>query len=137
MPYENPSNQQLKDILQSSKNIAVVGLSDQPMRTSHMIAKAMQDAGYNIIPVNPTIEETLGKKAYASLKEVEEDIDIINVFRRSEYLPEIAQEAAETNAKVFWAQQGVYSEEAYDYLKNKEITVVMDSCIKVVHSMLL
>lgn len=137
MVYDDPSNQQLKEILETSKNIAVVGLSDQPFRTSYMIAKAMEEAGYNIIPVNPSINEALGKKAYSSLEEVEEDIDIVNVFRRSEFLPEHAKEAAKTNAKVFWAQQGVYNEEAYRYLKDKDFTVVMDSCIKVIHSMLL
>lgn len=137
MPYEDPSNQELKDILESSRNIAVVGLSDQPSRTSYMIAKAMQEKGYNIIPVNPSIKEALGKKAYPSLTEVEEDIDIVNVFRRSEALPAHAKEAAETNAKVFWAQQGVYNEEAYDFLKERGFTVVMDSCIKVLHSMLI
>lgn len=137
MPYEDPSNQELKNILESSKNIAVIGLSDQPFRTSYMISKAMEEAGYNIIPVNPSIKEAMGKKAYSSLAEVEEDIDIINVFRRSEFLSEHAREAAETNAKVFWAQQGVYNEEAYNYLEEKNFTVIMDSCIKVIHSMLI
>lgn len=134
MAYHHPPKQQLKEILESSQNIAVVGLSDQPHRTSYMVSKAMEEAGYNIIPVNPTIKETLGKKAYPSLDDVEEPIDIINVFRRSEYLPGLAKEAAETDAKVFWAQQGVYSEEAYHYLNERNITVVMDTCIKVAHA---
>ncbi|GGH73993.1 CoA-binding protein [Compostibacillus humi] len=136
MTWENPSNEELKQILEDAKTIAVVGLSDNPERTSYQIAKIMQEIGYRIIPVNPMIEEVLGEKAYPSLSDVPEDIDIINVFRRSEFLPDIAKEAAKTNAKVFWAQQGIVNEEAYSYLKERGWTVVMDLCIKVVHAVL-
>lgn len=85
---QNPSKAEIKEILQRSKRIAVVGLSDRPDRTSHMVSKAMQDAGYEIIPVNPTIDEALGVKAVSSLKEIDGPIDIVNVFRRSEQLME-------------------------------------------------
>ena len=136
MTWENPSNEELKQILEDAKTIAVVGLSDNPERTSYQIAKIMQEIGYRIIPVNPMIEEVLGEKAYPSLSDVPEDIDIINVFLRSEFLPDIAKEAAKTNAKVFWAQQGIVNEEAYSYLKERGWTVVMDLCIKVVHAVL-
>jgi len=136
LTWENPSNEELKQILEDAKTIAVVGLSDNPERTSYQIAKIMQEIGYRIIPVNPMIEEVLGEKAYPSLSDVPEDIDIINVFRRSEFLPDIAKEAAKTNAKVFWAQQGIVNEEAYSYLKERGWTVVMDLCIKVVHAVL-
>lgn len=136
MAWENPGNDQIKQILESSKTIAVVGLSDNPERTSYQIAKAMQDNGYKIIPVNPMVEKVLGEKAYGSLTDVKEEIDIINVFRRSEFLPDIAKEAAETNCKVLWAQQGVVNEEAYHYLKERDFTVIMDLCIKVLHSVL-
>ncbi|MYL33290.1 CoA-binding protein [Pontibacillus yanchengensis] len=134
MAFKNPSNDRIKDILETSKTIAVVGLSDNPSRTSYQISKEMQNSGYNIIPVNPTIEESLGVKAVDSLKDINEPIDIINVFRRSEYLPDIAREAVQTDAKVFWAQQGVVSEEAADYLQEYDVTVLMDTCIKVAHS---
>lgn len=97
----HPSKQEIGRILKSSKRIAVVGLSDQPHRTSYMVSKAMQDAGYEIIPVNPTIDEALGVKAVASLKEIKEPVDIVNVFRRSEFLPEVAEEFLEIDAPVF------------------------------------
>ncbi|WP_053219544.1 CoA-binding protein [Virgibacillus senegalensis] len=134
MAYQAPGKQEMKSVLEEAKTIAVVGLSDKRERTSYQIAKAMQDAGYRIIPVNPEIDETLGEKAYDSLTEVEEDFDIINVFRRSEYLEDIAKQAVETNAKVFWAQQGVFNEKAYEFLKENGFTVIMDMCIKVAHS---
>lgn len=136
MTWENPSNDELRNILETSKTIAVVGLSDSPKRTSYQIAKAMQETGYRIIPVNPMVDEVLGEKAYPSLSDVKEKIDIINVFRRPEFLPDIAKEAAETSCKVFWAQQGIVNEEAYQYLKDRGFTVIMDLCIKVVHSVL-
>ncbi|MEC1007082.1 MULTISPECIES: CoA-binding protein [Bacillus] len=131
---QNPSKAEIKEILQRSKRIAVVGLSDRPDRTSHMVSKAMQDAGYEIIPVNPTIDEALGVKAVSSLKEIDGPIDIVNVFRRSEQLPEVAEEFLETDAPVFWAQQGLVNEEAYQMLKEKGRTVIMDLCIKVAHA---
>lgn len=99
-----PSNEQLREILENAKTIAVVGLSDNPERTSYQIAKEMQNLGYKIIPVNPNVDEVLGEKAYSSLAEIEEPIDIINVFRRSEHLMDVAQDALKTNCKVFWAQ---------------------------------
>ncbi|WP_404452739.1 CoA-binding protein [Virgibacillus necropolis] len=137
MAIENPSNEKVKQVLQESKNLAVVGLSDNPNRTSYQVSKIMQDKGYHIIPVNPMVDEVLGQKSYASLKDVDEPIDIINVFRRSEYLPAIAEEAAGTKANVFWAQLGIENEEAYAYLKDRDFTVIMDTCIKVAHSMLI
>ncbi len=98
---QNPSKSEIKEILDRSKRIAVVGLSDRPDRTSYMVSKAMQDEGYEIIPVNPTIDEALGVKAVASLKDVEGPIDIVNVFRRSERLPGVAEEFLQTDAPVF------------------------------------
>ncbi|RWZ60376.1 CoA-binding protein [Halobacillus fulvus] len=134
MTFQNPSKEEIKRILDESKTIAVVGLSDKPHRTSYQVSEAMQKAGYRIIPVNPTISESLGERSYASLKDVDEPIDIINVFRRSEYLPDVAREAANIRAKSFWAQQGVFHEEAYDELKDTDQVVIMDTCIKVAHA---
>jgi len=136
MAWENPSNEQIKEILETAKTIAVVGLSNNPERTSYQISEIMQENGYRIIPVNPTIDEVLGEKAYASLEEIPEEVDIINVFRRPEFLPDIAKDAAKTNCRVFWAQQGVVNQEAYDYLKERNFTVMMDLCIKVQHAVL-
>ncbi|HLS23947.1 MAG TPA: CoA-binding protein [Pseudogracilibacillus sp.] len=136
MAWENPPKEEIKEILDEAKTIAVVGLSDNPERTSYEISKAMQEAGYKIIPVNPMVDTVLGEKAYDSLLDIEEDIDIINVFRRSVFLPEIAAQAIQTNCKVFWAQQGVVNEEAYHLLKENNFTVIMDLCIKVAHAVL-
>jgi len=136
MSWTNPSNEEMASILKGAKTIAVVGLSNNPNRTSYQISKAMQDNGYKIIPVNPMIDHVLGEKAYASLTDVKEPIDIINVFRRSEFLPAIADEAIKTDCRVFWAQQGVVNEEAYTILQKNNFTVIMDVCIKVVHAVL-
>lgn len=136
MTWQNPTNETISTILKEAKTIAVVGLSDNPERTSYQVTKAMQQAGYKIIPVNPMVDSVLGEKAYASLADIEEQIDIINVFRRSEFLPAIAKEALKTNSKVFWAQQGVANEDAYQLLKENDFTVIMDLCIKVAHAVL-
>jgi uncharacterized protein len=135
MTITNPSRQEIGDLLKKAKRIAVVGLSDDPERTSYMVSKAMQNAGYEIIPVNPTITEVLGEKAVATLKDIEGHVDIVNVFRRSEYLLEVAREFVEIDADIFWAQSGLINQEAYDYLTEKGYTVIMDRCIKVEHAM--
>jgi predicted CoA-binding protein len=135
MSISIPSREEIGNILKKSKRIAVVGLSDQPNRTSYMVSKAMQDAGYEIIPVNPTIKEVLGVKAVGSLKEIKGHIDIVNVFRRSEHLLPVAEEFLEIDADVFWAQLGLVNEEAYQLLKEKGFTVIMDRCIKVEHAL--
>ncbi|PPA71936.1 CoA-binding protein [Jeotgalibacillus proteolyticus] len=132
---ENPSRENIGALLKQAKTIAVIGLSDNPSRTSYGVSKAMQDAGYKIIPVNPTIKEALGVKAVSSLKEIEEKIDIVNVFRRSEFLPELAEEFLQTDAPIFWTQLGVVDEEVFNNLSGQERTVIMDRCIKVEHSL--
>ncbi|GAA0496398.1 CoA-binding protein [Salinibacillus aidingensis] len=134
MTIQNPEQDKIKEILEEAKTIAVVGLSDNPERTSYQISKIMQENGYRIIPVNPKVNEVLGEKAYPALKDIDIPFDIINVFRRSEFLPEIAEEAVQTDASIFWAQQGVENEEAYQYLKQHDFTVIMDTCIKVAHA---
>lgn len=135
MTITNPSRNEIGAILKKAKRIAVVGLSDNPARTSYMVSKAMQDAGYEIIPVNPTVSDVLGVKAVATLKDIEGHVDIVNVFRRSEFLPDVAKEFTEIDADIFWAQLGIENQEAYDYLTEKGYTVIMDRCIKVEHAM--
>lgn len=137
MAYEHPDNETVRQALTETKTIAVVGLSDKEYRTSYQIAKEMQDAGYRIIPVNPMVDNVLGEKSYASLLDVEEPFEMINVFRRSEHLPALAKEAVQTDAKIFWAQQGVMDDDAYDYLKDHDFTVMMDMCLKVAHAVLM
>lgn len=135
MTIINPSRNEIGLILKKAKRIAVVGLSDNPERTSYMVSKAMQDAGYEIIPVNPAVTEVLGIKAVPTLKEIEGHVDIVNVFRRSEFLLDVAKEFTEIDADIFWAQLGLENQEAYDYLTEKGYTVIMDRCIKVEHAM--
>lgn len=135
MTIENPTRTEIGEVLKKSKTIAVVGLSDKPERTSYMVSKAMQDAGYRIIPVNPTVDEVLGEKAVSLLKDIKEHVDIVNVFRRSEFLMDVAKEFVEIDADVFWAQLGVQDEDTYKLLKEKDYTVIMDRCIKVEHAM--
>ncbi len=135
--FENPSLDELRDILTRSKSIAVVGLSDQPERESYMVAKEMQKRGYKIIPVNPKIDEVLGEKAYASLKDIPEAVDIVDVFRRSDALPGVVQEAVQLSVPVIWAQQGIYSEEAAEIAKASGKMMVMDRCIMLMHSLLI
>ena len=130
----NPSREEIGTILRKAKRIAVIGLSDNPSRTSFSVSKVMQDEGYEIIPVNPTIEEALGVKAVSSLQEIEGKIDIVNIFRRSEFLPDLAAEFLKTDAPVFWSQLGVVDEQVFNELKAAGRTVVMDRCIKVEHA---
>jgi predicted CoA-binding protein len=136
--FQNPTDEQRAALLREAKNIAVVGMSDNPERTSYLIAEAMQRAGYRIFPVNPNLKEpVLGEKPYASLKEIGEPIDIVNVFRRSEFVMPVAEEAVEVGAKAIWMQLGVVNEEAACYAREHGLTVVMDRCIKVDHAILL
>jgi uncharacterized protein len=134
MSIENPSRNEIGAILKKAKRIAVVGLSSNPERTSYQVTEAMQKAGYEIIPVNPTIDTALGVKAVSSLKEIDGHVDIVNVFRRSEQLFDVAKEFDEIDADVFWAQLGLENEEAYEFLKSKGYTVIMNRCIKVEHA---
>ncbi|PQD94487.1 CoA-binding protein [Pradoshia eiseniae] len=132
---QNPSRQEIGEILKKAKKIAVVGLSDNPDRTSYMVSKAMQDNGYEIIPVNPAVKEVLGVKAIGSLKELNEHVDIVNVFRRSEFVMDLAKDFLEIDADVFWTQLDVIDEEAFQMLKENGRKVIMDRCIKVEHAL--
>ncbi|OMF49022.1 CoA-binding protein [Paenibacillus peoriae] len=133
MAFENPSREEIKTILEQVGNIAVVGLSDKSDRTSYMVSYAMQKRGYRIIPVNPAAagQTILGETCYASLAEVPEPVELVNVFRRSEYCAEVAREAATIGAKILWLQQGIISQEAADIAQEHGMTVIMDRCIKV------
>lgn len=128
---ENPTDQQLKTLFNQTKRIAVVGLSNNPERTSYQVSHIMKNAGYEIIPVNPMIDEALGEKAVSSLQDIEGDVDIVNVFRRSEYLLDIAKDTIHIKAHCFWAQLGITNEEAYSLLKKNNIMTIMDRCIQV------
>ena len=116
-------------ILDGAKTVAVVGLSDKPDRPSHNVARYLREKGYRVIPVNPMIRETLGEKSYGSLSEIPGDVDLVDVFRKSETVPAIAEEAIRIGAKYFWMQEGVVNEEARTRLAAAGIPVVMDRCV--------
>jgi hypothetical protein len=119
----------ITDLLKKAKTIAVVGLSDSPLRPSHGVAAYMQSQGYKIIPVNPNIEEALGETAYPSLLDVPEKIDIVNVFRRPEFVPGIVEQAIQLKVPAIWLQESVIHPAAAQKARDSGILVVMDECI--------
>ncbi len=123
----------IPELLQEAKTIAVVGLSSKPDRSSYGVSAYMQQRGYKIIPVTPAETEVLGEKAYARLEDVPDKIDIVNVFRRSEYVPDIVDSAIAIGAKAIWTQLGVVHEEAAEKAEKAGLTVIMDRCIAVEH----
>ena len=116
-------------MLERYQTIAVVGLSSQKWRPSYGVSQYMQEAGYRIIPVNPHETEVLGEKAYASLEDVPEPFDIVDIFRRPEYVPDIVAAAIRRNARVIWMQLGVVNEAAATRAREAGLEVVMDRCI--------
>ncbi|HEM3525800.1 CoA-binding protein [Streptococcus suis] len=132
--FQNPSQDIIFDYLKNTKTIAVVGLSSREETAAYRVSKLMQEAGYKIIPVNPKAAggTILGELVYSSLAEIDQPIDIVDVFRRSEFLPEVAQEFIQSNAKVFWAQLGLESQEAEKLLRQAgRNDIVMNKCIKI------
>lgn len=119
----------IRELLRKAKTIAVVGLSDSPLRPSHGVSAYMQLQGYRIIPVNPNYEFVLGEKSYPSLLDVPEKIDIVNVFRRSEFVPPIVDQAIQIKAPAIWMQEEVVNEPAAQKARENGIFVVMDKCI--------
>jgi len=124
----------IREILERGKTLAVVGLSSKVMRPSHGVADYMQRHGYRVIPVNPHEETVLGEKVYASLDDVPDPIDIVVIFRRPEFVPEIVQSAIRKGAQVVWMQEGVIHEEAAQAARRAGLEVVMDRCILKEHA---
>lgn len=138
--FKNPSDGIVKHYLENSKVIAVVGLSDREEATSHRVSKEMQERGYRIIPVNPRAAggQILGETVYASLKDIPFSIDIVDIYRRSEFLPDVARDFLEADATIFWAQLGLENEEAEQILRAAgRDDIVMDRCIKQEHTRLI
>ncbi|MGH9494013.1 MAG: CoA-binding protein [Candidatus Sulfotelmatobacter sp.] len=124
-----PQSDPIAELLKVAKTIAVVGLSDDPVRPSHGVSAYMQSHGYRIIPVNPHIKSSLGEKAYATLLEVPAKIDIVNVFRRSEFVDEVVDQAIQLKVPALWMQEEVINEKAAEKARQAGIFVVMDRCI--------
>jgi predicted CoA-binding protein len=124
---------EIKEILTSYKTIAIVGISNKPDKDSYIVAEYLLNQGYKIIPVNPNIDTVLGLKAYPDLISIPEDIEIVDIFRRPEFVDEIVDQAIEKGAKVVWMQLGVINESAAEKARKAGLKVVMNKCIKVEH----
>ena len=131
------NDETMKEILQSAKTIASVGLSSNLDKESYWIGSYLKDQGYRLIPVNPTADEILGEKAYADLESIPDQIDVVQVFRRSEDVPPVVDSAIKAGAKVVWMQAGIVNEEAAQKAREAGLEVVMDACMRITHQRLI
>ncbi len=129
MVFNNPSPVVIRALLQRARRIAVVGLSPQPNRPSYGVTRHMQQFGYQVVPVRPMVAEVLGEKAYSSLLELPFPVDIVNVFRAAEHIPQLVEECIQVACPVIWIQQGIIHEQAAQRAKEAGLIVVMDRCI--------
>ena len=129
IPSENPTPEEIRAILASARTIAVVGLSDKPDRDSYRVAAYLQRAGYRILPVNPAVSQVLGEKAVPSLRDLAEPVDVVDIFRRPEAVPEIVEDAIAIGAKVVWMQDGIVHEAAADRARAAGLKVVTSRCM--------
>jgi predicted CoA-binding protein len=136
VPHHNPTDQELIALLTGATTIAIVGASSNPDKASYGIMQKLQKVGYRVIPINPRETEILGERSYASLTDVPERIDIVDVFRRPEDTPSIADDAVAIGAKALWLQTGISNEDAAARASAGGLTVVMDTCIGATHSLL-
>ena len=127
--FQNPSEEEIKSLLEHVRTIAVIGLSPQPSRPSHLVASNLKRFGYCIVPVRPAVEQVLGEKAYASLREVPDKIDMVDVFRAPEHVDAIVDDCMTLGIKAIWLQDGVVNEAAALRAQAAGITVVMDRCV--------
>uniref|UniRef100_A0A7C2SLW4 CoA-binding protein n=2 Tax=Thermoanaerobaculum aquaticum TaxID=1312852 RepID=A0A7C2SLW4_9BACT len=134
-PLANASDEEIKAILEEAKTVAVVGLSDNPERESYQVAAYLKAQGYRIIPVNPNVQEVLGERAYPTLGDIPKDIkvDVVDIFRRPEFIPEIVDQAIARGAKAVWMQKGLAHNAAADKARAAGLAVVMDRCMMVEH----
>lgn len=137
MPHDNPTEDAMAALLRAATTIAVVGCSPKPERASHQVAAYLLAHGFQVIPVYPREEYILGRKVYRSLQEIPEKVDIVDVFRRAEHTPPIAEAAVEIGAGALWLQQGIVSEQAWHIADAAAMPCIMDRCIAVMHRLLL
>ncbi len=137
MTYSNPSDTKEREILESAKTIAVVGFSNDPTRTSYQIGTFLRKMGYKVYAVNPTVSEIDGEKTYPSLADIPEPIDVVNVFRRSEFLSGVVDDAIAVKAKAVWSQLGVFNPDAAKKAESAGLNIIMDTCIKVSYNHLI
>ena len=136
MSHRNPTTEEIRTLLTDATTIAMIGASSNPEKPSYGIMQKLQRAGYRVIPINPRESEVLGERAHPSLADVHEPIDIVDVFRRAEDTPPIADEAVKVGAKALWLQTGIVSEEAATRAKAGGLMVIMDACIGATHALL-
>ena len=136
MPVDKLSNKEIRDILEQSSTIAMVGLSGNWYRPSYFAAKYLLDRGYRVIPVNPNYEEILGQRCVPELSAIDEPVDVVDLFQRAEQVPLYVDAAADLGASVFWLQLGIINEEAAADARGKGMTVVMDRCMKIEYARL-
>jgi predicted CoA-binding protein len=129
LPLQNATSAEIRDILNAAKVIAVVGLSNKPERDSYHVAAYLQAQGYRIIPVNPNINQVLGERAYASLEEVPGPVDVVDIFRKPEFVPQLVDQAIAKGAKVIWMQEGIAHNAAANKARAAGLKVVMNKCI--------
>lgn len=131
------TNEEIKQILLSTRTIAAVGLSSNPEKESYAIVEYLQQQGYRILPVNPTASDILGEKTYPDLESIPDKVDVVQLFRKSEDVPPFVDSAIKIGAKVVWMQVGIENEEAARKAEAAGLTVVMNACMRVVHRMLI
>jgi len=133
----NPRDEKIAQLLRNARTIAIVGLSDTPTRDSHSVALYMMEKGYRIIPVNPNCSEILGEKSYPDLLSIPDKVDIVDIFRKTEFIPEIVDEAIQIKAGTIWMQLELYHKQAAQKARKAGLTVIQSKCIKIEHAMLL
>jgi uncharacterized protein len=135
----SPEERELRSLLGEAKVVAVVGISSKPWRPSHEVASYLQQHGYRIVPVNPNEQEVLGEQVYASLLDIPEEthVDVVDVFRRPEHTPEVAQDAVAIGARLLWLQEGIVSDEAARIASDGGLEVIMGVCIMKVRERLM
>jgi len=137
MNWKNPADETLTKLLKGAKTIAVFGCSPKPDRTSHQITAFLIEKGYKVYPVHPQAETILGRKCYAKLADIPVHIDIVDIFRKAEFTPEVARQAVEISAGAFWLQLGIVNEESWQIAREGGVIAIMDRCIAIEHRKLI
>ena len=136
-PDSNPLDDEVRGLLESAKTIAVVGLSNKPERDSYKVADYLLQHGYTVIPVNPVLDEVLGLKSYPDLKSIPQPVDIVDIFRKVEFIPGLVDDAIDIEAKAVWMQLGLASNAAAQKARDAGLQVVQSKCIKIEHKKLM
>lgn len=134
--WQNPDPEEISKIIRASKTIAVVGMSSKPDRASHRVGKYLMSQGFNVIPVNPRETEILGRKCYSDLNSIEENIDLVDIFRKSDDTPPIVGQALASGVRFVWLQEGIISQKSYEIAEKAGIPIVMDRCLLKEHKRL-